>query len=320
MIPAGRGRRGDGAGARGRVSPEVRRRQHRRDREELRGVCQHLSLLIEWSRKVERPSSSSRQRPAAAQRRRPRRGPANVVLVGLSGTGQIDRGPPARATPRLARRRHRSGDSAPGRHVGPGDLPRSRRAVLSALESETIAEVCRRSRQVIATGGGSFVADANRSHLLNGNMVVYLEPAGDARGTAQSKPGPRAAPAARASGDLVERLAELGRQRDQQYPVRPSRRRDGSADPTGGSRCHRRARPRPHLSRPSPTRGRSRSRPGTSTYEALVGPGASAEIGPAVERAGLKGKPRVIADRNVWSGSAARSRRRWRASGGTSRC
>jgi 3-dehydroquinate synthase len=39
---------------------------------------------------------------------------------------------------------------------------------------------------------------------------------------------------------------------------------------------------------------------GASTYEALVGPGASAEIGPAIARAGLKGRPRVIADRNVW--------------------
>jgi 3-dehydroquinate synthase len=39
---------------------------------------------------------------------------------------------------------------------------------------------------------------------------------------------------------------------------------------------------------------------GSSTYEALVGPGASVEIGAAVERAGLKGRPRVIADRNVW--------------------
>jgi 3-dehydroquinate synthase len=39
---------------------------------------------------------------------------------------------------------------------------------------------------------------------------------------------------------------------------------------------------------------------GASTYEALVGPGASAEIGQAVLRAGLKGRPRVIADRNVW--------------------
>jgi 3-dehydroquinate synthase len=40
---------------------------------------------------------------------------------------------------------------------------------------------------------------------------------------------------------------------------------------------------------------------GASAYEALVGPGASAEIGPAIERAGLKGRPRVIADRTVWT-------------------
>ena len=39
---------------------------------------------------------------------------------------------------------------------------------------------------------------------------------------------------------------------------------------------------------------------GTASYEALVGPGASAEIGPALERAGLKGRPRVIADRHIW--------------------
>jgi 3-dehydroquinate synthase len=39
---------------------------------------------------------------------------------------------------------------------------------------------------------------------------------------------------------------------------------------------------------------------GASTYEALVGPGASTMLGDAVARAGLSGRPRVIADRNVW--------------------
>ena len=39
---------------------------------------------------------------------------------------------------------------------------------------------------------------------------------------------------------------------------------------------------------------------GASPYEALVGPGASSEIGPAITRAGLKGRPRVIADRTIW--------------------
>ncbi len=41
-------------------------------------------------------------------------------------------------------------------------------------------------------------------------------------------------------------------------------------------------------------------RAGAATYEALVGPGAAAEIGPAIARAGLKGRPRVIADRVIW--------------------
>jgi 3-dehydroquinate synthase len=39
---------------------------------------------------------------------------------------------------------------------------------------------------------------------------------------------------------------------------------------------------------------------GASTYEALVGPGVCAEIGAAISRAGLKGRPRVIADRTIW--------------------
>jgi 3-dehydroquinate synthase len=61
----------------------------------------------------------------------------------------------------------------------------------------------------------------------------------------------------------------------------------------------------PSSSAPAPEApiGTARSveiRAGPSTYEALVGPGALAEIGPAVARAGLKGRPRVIADRAVW--------------------
>lgn len=39
---------------------------------------------------------------------------------------------------------------------------------------------------------------------------------------------------------------------------------------------------------------------GASTYEALVGPGVAGEIGPAIQRAGLNGRPRVIADRTIW--------------------
>jgi len=85
------------------------------------------------------------------------------------------------------------------------------------LESETIADICRRSRQVIATGGGSFVADANRSHLLNGNLVVYLESKPETLAGRLSRNMSREPRPLLEDGDLVERLAELGRQRDQQY-------------------------------------------------------------------------------------------------------
>jgi shikimate kinase len=85
------------------------------------------------------------------------------------------------------------------------------------LESETIAEVCRRSRQVIATGGGAFVSNSNRAVLLNGNLVVYLESQPETLAERLSRNLGREPRPLLESGDLVERLAELGRQREGQY-------------------------------------------------------------------------------------------------------
>jgi shikimate kinase len=85
------------------------------------------------------------------------------------------------------------------------------------LESDTIVEVCRRSRQVIATGGGAVVADANRSQLLNGNLVVFLESHPETLAGRLSRNLNREPRPLLENSDLVERLAELGRQRDQQY-------------------------------------------------------------------------------------------------------
>jgi shikimate kinase len=70
---------------------------------------------------------------------------------------------------------------------------------------------------VIATGGGSFVDDSNRAHLLGGNFVVFLESspevlAGRLHRNMSREPRPLLE-----SDDLVGRLAELGRVRDQHY-------------------------------------------------------------------------------------------------------
>ena len=42
------------------------------------------------------------------------------------------------------------------------------------LESRVIADLCARERQVIASGGGSFVDPQNRNVMLSGGQVFYL--------------------------------------------------------------------------------------------------------------------------------------------------
>lgn len=85
------------------------------------------------------------------------------------------------------------------------------------IEADTIAEVCRRSRQIIATGGGAFVAEANRARLLNGNLVVFLESRPETLAGRLSRNMSREPRPLLEQGDLVERLTELGHQRDEQY-------------------------------------------------------------------------------------------------------
>ena len=148
---------------------------------------------------------------------RPRHGPANVVLVGLSGSGKST---VARLLARRLGWRAVDTDQLIQRQEGMTvqEIFRVRgEPSFRQVEAETIAEVCRRSRQVIATGGGSFVADTNRASLLNGNLVIYLESKPETLAGRLSRNMGREPRPLLESGDLVERLAELGRQRDQQY-------------------------------------------------------------------------------------------------------
>lgn len=165
---------------------------------------------------TDQTSGRSRQQPRPGGGR-PRRGPANVVLVGLSGSGKTT---VARLLARRLGWRFVDTDQEIQRQAGMSVQEIFRvqgEPAFRTLESDTIVEVCRRSRQVIATGGGAVVADANRSQLLNGNLVVYLESRPETLAGRLSRNLNREPRPLLENSDLVERLAELGRQRDQQY-------------------------------------------------------------------------------------------------------
>jgi shikimate kinase len=139
------------------------------------------------------------------------------VLVGLSGSGKTT---VARLVARRLGWRFVDTDQVIQRQAGMTvqEIFRTQgEPAFRALESETIAAVCGRSHQVIATGGGAVVADANRAHLLGGNLMVYLESTPEILAGRLSRSLGREPRPLLEDSDLVERLAELGRQRDHHY-------------------------------------------------------------------------------------------------------
>ena len=148
---------------------------------------------------------------------RPRRGPANVVLVGLSGSGKTT---VARLLARRLGWRNVDLDQVIQREAGMTvqEIFRTQgEPAFRQLEAEAVAEACRRSRQVIATGGGAFVAEANRANLLDGNLVIYLESSPETLANRLSRNMSREPRPLLEDSNLVDRLAELGRQREQHY-------------------------------------------------------------------------------------------------------
>jgi 3-dehydroquinate synthase len=99
----------------------------------------------------------------------------NIFLIGFSGTGKT------RVAHRVARRLGWDAFDMDVEIVGRAGKAIERifdedgEAAFRKLESEVLREACSKERQVIATGGGSFIDPDNRRLMLQSGLVVCLD-------------------------------------------------------------------------------------------------------------------------------------------------
>ena len=166
---------------------------------------------------IDRSQPSDTNRHGASVGNLRPRPPYNVVLVGLSGSGKST---VARLLARRLGWRHVDTDREIQQRAGltvQQIFAERGEPEFRAIEAAVVRDVCARSHQVIATGGGAVVSEQNRAEMLDGNVVVYLESSPEvlARRLAESvRREPRPLLADR---DIVDRLSELHRQREHHY-------------------------------------------------------------------------------------------------------
>jgi len=143
--------------------------------------------------------------------------PANVVLIGLSGSGKTT------VAKLLARRlgwRFVDTDHEIERRAGQSVAEifgQQGEPAFRALESEVIQDTCARSHQVIATGGGAVIDAGNRARLVDGNLVIWLDSTAERLAERLAHSVSRHPRPLLASADLAARLDELAREREPHY-------------------------------------------------------------------------------------------------------
>ena len=161
------------------------------------------------------PETETPGRAAAAIK--PSRRAGNVILIGLSGSGKT-------TVARLLARRmgwravdtdreieRRTGSTIEQIFKDQGEK------AFRAIESEVLRATCAKNHQVISTGGGAVVDEANRSTMLAGNVIVFLDSSPETladrlASSNRGKPRPLLL-----GQDLLTRLSELQRQRAPYY-------------------------------------------------------------------------------------------------------
>ena len=143
--------------------------------------------------------------------------PANVVLVGLSGSGKTTVG---RVLARHLGWRLLDTDQEIRRRTGKAIEQIFREdgePHFRAIEAKIVQAACAGARQVIATGGGAVLDPDNRRRMRDGNLVVLLETSPETLAARLQNSLARHPRPLLAGPDLVARLAELARQREPQY-------------------------------------------------------------------------------------------------------
>lgn len=151
----------------------------------------------------------------------PRRLPANVVLVGFMGSGKTSTG---RCLARSLGYRFADMDAILEEREGMPVVEVFRRkgeTYFRGKESDLVSELAAGDRQVIATGGGAWMDEANRARLLRAGWCVWMKVSAD-QAWERVRPNLEERPLLAASADPLATLRRMLAAREPAYALAPA--------------------------------------------------------------------------------------------------